>query len=82
VVVEQMGQERQRAERANKMLSEGFREYKRVQDEEVRRMKEKAKRDEEGEGKLRKEMENVVEEARWLVTLGKRGVAEEGRVKG
>jgi chromosome segregation ATPase len=80
VVVEQMGQELQRAERTNKLLSDGFKEYKQIKDEELRKFKEKASRDEERDYRVRQEMERVVEEARWLVTLGKRGLDESAMV--
>lgn len=72
VVLEQMSQEIERANKVNAKMGGAFEQYKVVKEEEVNVLREKMKAMEELDGVTREETLKVLEEARWLVTLNKR----------
>jgi len=77
VVLEQMGQEIERANKVNAKIGVAFEQYKTIKEEEVTTLQGKMKRLEELDVVTREETLKVLEEARWLVTLNKRHTAVE-----
>jgi len=77
VVLEQMGQEIERANKVNAKMGVALDQYKMVKEEEVAVLREKMKGLEELDGVTREETLKVLDEARWLVTLNKKQHAAE-----
>jgi len=80
VVLEQMQVELDRTTRANEALKKGFEEFRVVKEKEVDMLRKKAEANEGEDARQREEAARVLENARWLITLGKRtvGVSVEG----
>jgi len=74
VVLEQMQVELERTTRANEALRKEFEEYRVVKEKEVERLRKKAEANEGEETRQREEAARVLEDARWLITMGKRSV--------
>jgi len=77
VVLEQMGQEIERANKLNAKLGAAFEQYKAIKDDEIVVMRGKMKGLEELDAVTRRETAKVLEEARWLVTLNKRHAGQQ-----
>jgi len=78
VVLEQMQVELQRTTRANEALRKGFEDYREVKEKEVDRLRKKAEANEGQEMRQREEAARVLEDARWLITMGRRSVGTAG----
>lgn len=81
VVMEQMRQELERANRANKEMGRAFEAYRSIKDQEVEKIRKEARRRDEEDGVTREETRKVLEEARWLLTLGKKSIEETTRAE-
>jgi len=74
VVLEQMQVELDRTTRANEALKKGFEEYRTLKEKEVEKLRIKAEANEGEDARQRVEAARVLEDARWLITMGKRSV--------
>jgi DNA repair exonuclease SbcCD ATPase subunit len=79
VVLEQMQVELERTTRANEAMGRRFEEYRAIKEQEVDRLRKKAEANEGEDRRQREEAAKVLEDARWLITMGKRSVGSEGQ---